>query len=483
MRALVAAGVIGGLAGCGNEYDVVSHARVDVFPQLRANAVDLLLVVDNSASMLEEQDHLARSFADLLASLQAGASDWRVGVTTTEPSLEAYRGRLAGGTDEVVLLAATGVEIDRVAYDDAAWPVAADAPLALCAVDAVTNDDPASWTAAVGTPGTWNPCAPAPAGGPDAGPRPPAAGEVVIAELEASSAGCDWVELANPTTDTIDLGGAVLADDGRDRAELPDGTRIGPGGTLVVARDACAGAAHVVAGDGLYLARGVRWIDALTPEAEAVFGDLVSVGTGGYGLEMGLENARLVLADPDTVEANGAFLRPDADLSLMFFSDEDDLSPDAVATYADAFRSLKDPYRDASRVRFGVVAGLDEPPTAGAPSCTSADGEAAYAERYVALADLTGALRRSICGDFAEIASEAGLTLSGLLLAFELSEEPLGDSLVVELYASQDDDSLVGTLARDEDYVVEPRDGSLWLVFDEPPPSGHWIVARYTVAP
>src|SRR5687767_7790121 len=90
-------------AGCASEYRVANEIRVDVFRQVRVNAVDVLLVVDDSCSMVEEQDHLARSFSVLVDALAEGESDWRVAVTTTEASLPQWRGLLAGGADEVVL--------------------------------------------------------------------------------------------------------------------------------------------------------------------------------------------------------------------------------------------------------------------------------------------------------------------------------------------------------------------------------------------
>lgn len=423
------------VAGCASEFELADHTRADVFPQVRVNAVDLLLVVDNSLSMVEEQDHLARSFASLIASLDAGESDWRVGVTTTETSLEGYRGLLAGGTDEIVLEDPDGNEVDRVAYDDGAL-----APGAIR-----TRSVP---TLGISRFLPW--------------PETP---------------GCEWVELANDGDTAADLSGFVLRDDGRDRATFPAGTRLLPGQTLVVARSEGCGA-DVVFAEGFFLAHGVRWVEAETPDAERVFGDLVAVGTQGFGLEQGLENARLVL----TGDENGDFLRPEADLSLLFLSDEDDFSHEPVADYVDAFEELKGGHRARERVRFGVVAGIDPPDASGA-SCSSALGNADYAERYVALAGLTDALERSICEDISTIAVDAGLTLSGLLVEFQLSGEPDPASLSVELYDSEEEDSIVAIYEEGVDFALEERDDGWWLVFDVAPPGEHWVVATYRVLP
>ena len=50
-------------SGC-QEYGYTSNVAVDVFQQRAVNAVDLLIVVDNSCSMVEEQDNLAQQTID-----------------------------------------------------------------------------------------------------------------------------------------------------------------------------------------------------------------------------------------------------------------------------------------------------------------------------------------------------------------------------------------------------------------------------------
>ena len=50
----------------------------------RFDAVDVLFVVDNSGSMLEEQENLARNFPQLVDRLEAAEIDYRVGVVTSD---------------------------------------------------------------------------------------------------------------------------------------------------------------------------------------------------------------------------------------------------------------------------------------------------------------------------------------------------------------------------------------------------------------
>lgn len=63
------------------------QSRQDVFDQqARKGAVDILVVIDNSISMTEEQRNLSDKMHDLVASL--GNSDWQIGVVTTTAVME-----------------------------------------------------------------------------------------------------------------------------------------------------------------------------------------------------------------------------------------------------------------------------------------------------------------------------------------------------------------------------------------------------------
>jgi hypothetical protein len=71
-------------AGC-NEYDVSNLRGHDVFWQNESNVVaDLLFVIDNSASMKEEQELLGTSFSAFVEAIEDTISDLQIGVTTTD---------------------------------------------------------------------------------------------------------------------------------------------------------------------------------------------------------------------------------------------------------------------------------------------------------------------------------------------------------------------------------------------------------------
>lgn len=68
--------------------------RVDRFVQSRRRLTDVLFVVDDSASMVAEQNALGRNFTAFLEAANDGLADFHIGVTTTDISPEGERGRL-----------------------------------------------------------------------------------------------------------------------------------------------------------------------------------------------------------------------------------------------------------------------------------------------------------------------------------------------------------------------------------------------------
>jgi hypothetical protein len=125
---------------------------------------------------------------------------------------------------------------------------------------------------------------------------------------------------------------------------------------------------------------------------------------------------------------------------------------------------------------------MDVPDYDGQPSCESANGEAFYGIRYKDLAIRTEGALESICEeDFAPIARELGLTVSGLELEFVLSEACNETTLVVSLYETQQDDSLIGVLVQGEDYTFVPDHNAIRFEAGHIPPSESWIVAEYDI--
>ena len=93
-------------------------------------------------------------------------------------------------------------------------------------------------------------------------------------------------------------------------------------------------------------------------------------------------------------------------------------------------------------------------------------------------------MAESICEeDFAPIVEKLGLTLTGLLLEFQLSDLPKLETLVVKLYETDDEASLVRELVADVDYTYVAEGNLLRFEEEQVPPSEYWITAEYEVLP
>ena len=203
-----------------------------------------------------------------------------------------FGGSLDNGGERLELKDPAGRVITSAEYDDSIrWPRAADGlGASLEFRDPLQDpDDPGAWSASIagGTPGT------APA------PLPPPV--VRIHEVMATG-NPDWVELHNPGPATVDVGGYSLSDNlDPARSVIPAGTRIGPGGFLVLQnRDAGAGAGDRLAfpldadGENLVL---------LSPTGERV--DVLRYGAMVPGFSLGRDAAgSWVLSRPTPGSAN-----------------------------------------------------------------------------------------------------------------------------------------------------------------------------------
>ncbi len=502
---------------CVRDNNFTELRRIDSFQQQRRNAVDLLVVIDNSCSMVEEQNNLARNFEALISTFSAADVDWRLAVTTTDTETERYRGLLMGGDDEVILRWADSTdpeapsgELDRVAYDRR-WPFQKGRSLMLDGekLRGTFNDNRLNWCesdnefdpGSFGTPGERNPsCA---TGNPtdpdnvgtDEGPRAPSAVDLFVSEIMPQSAGldsnCEWIELTSRSKDTLDLTGLLIRDLGRNRALIPDNTMIEPNGTLVIGRSTdtsinCGTPVDVAFAQGFTLNDDIRVIDQSTPDGDELFSELVAQGTIGTGIEMGLEAARLVFEPEYYEEHNESWLREDSNLSILFVTDEDDLSPYPVDAYLRYFTDLKgdEAYRNRTLVNLSAVVGKDRPAVDDIPSCETDAGVGWYGRRYIEAANQTEGLVESICEeDFAPIVTQLGLTLSGLEAVFALSETPDPETLSVKLYSSPDSADLVRELERGTDFSFLCNGNKLLFVEEQVPPSEWYVTATYNRLP
>ncbi len=463
----------------------------DLFQQVELQTVDVLLVVDNSCSMIEEQNKLATNFESFIQYFSDAEVDWQIGVVTTDMYQEQFSGRLVGGDDEIMLVNPEGQAEDSVSWDKS-WPVG---PGVIFSLDpsygtVTANDSLDHWCLDVSaTPGDPNPGC----GGGGTG-ADPALGSVIITEFVPDPDTADdnvgeWFEITNISAEDVDLTGWTLADTGRNAFTIPDNTLIAAGASLVFARSADTTVnggipADVAVGDLFTLNNHDLFLTPATEDPAAVFSEIVAQGITGSGTEMGFEAAYSAVTEPLVSTENLGFLREEANLSILIVSDEQDASPMRVADYLNGFAEIKgeDAYRDHRRMNISAVVGDEPPEFEGEPSCSSGNGNAVYGSRYVSAVAETDGLLDSICAeDFSPIVQELGLTLSGLEVDFALSRVPQLDSLEVSLYADETEESKIKDLTRDVDYSYTEETNSLHFEYDQIPASETYILVEYDV--
>ena len=413
------------LLGCP-EYTLRPNEQTDVFLQETRNVVDILLVVDNSCSMIDEQEKLADNFQAFIDAFAGVDVDYHIGVTTTDMEQEHHQGRLrcsadVVGAEEGPFTIETLVN-DTLILDFGEGPINATIPSGDYTATALA--DWISWQSPMAD----------------------------YAFAVASDAEELWITTELPCAEAyIEVGGGTIND------------------TLGI--------------DEGYSMTGVQVITTATENPAAHFAANVHVGDRGSGFEQGLQGAFHALSEPLVSEENGDFLRDDAALSLVFVSDEEDQSPDPVSYYLDFYYAVKSPvegweaYRDDTILNISAVVG-DIP-----DGCEQASGEDVYPAspgyRYVDLAQRTGGVHDSICNeDFSPLVHELGLNISGLRSEFHLSKFPDELTLVVRVGPE-------GEVAEEiqEGWIYDCEQNRIVFDGEHIPPSLHRIEVAYAVVP
>ena len=110
-----------------SEYDLIKRDQADIFYQLEASEVDILLVVDNSCSMSPYQEKLSQNFDTFLTFFVEGNIDYQIGVTTTtvQDDTPPYGDCTA---EDVAQIPAAG----QIVNDQIITPATTAASLAIC---------------------------------------------------------------------------------------------------------------------------------------------------------------------------------------------------------------------------------------------------------------------------------------------------------------------------------------------------------------
>ena len=195
---------------------------------------------------------------------------------------------------------------------------------------------------------------------------------------------------------------------------------------------------------------GSAYIDDSYSEDAAVdsFVARASVGTGGARLEKGLEavyTAIEVLGGSD----NAGFYRPDAWLTVVVISDEDDYSTAISVTQFQTW--LEELKAEPGLVSFSSVVSMSH-------DCPTEPGL-----DYLDVSRIVGGLTASICDtDWEGVLEELGLQAAGLRREFFLSDIPVESSLAVTVIEPEGAET---AYVLGEDFDYEPARNS--VVFRE----------------
>ena len=161
-------------------------------------------------------------------------------------------------------------------------------------------------------------------------------------------------------------------------------------------------------------------IDGTTPHPDSAIANEVVVGIGGAGMEKGLEKSREALSDPASAGAGGAFFRTDADLIVIYVSDEPDWGL-PWTTHLSFFDSIK------PAGHFTPYAVIGDP-----PGGCSVNGHirADYGEGYWDIVDHYGGKWYSICATDWGVQLEMMANQMSGRTAYELGEENPIDSTI-----------------------------------------------------
>lgn len=193
--------------------------------------------------------------------------------------------------------------------------------------------------------------------------------------------------------------------------------------------------------------------------------------------EQGLEAARRALSEPNLSGANRGFLRPDAALSVIFVSDDEDQSPGSAGFYRRFFLGAK----GAGNRALVKVSAIVGPSPDGCLVPGDEDllgGRARAGERYRDVVEATGGTLGSICDeDFGPAVEALGLGASGLKRIFPLSREPRPETLAVRV------DDLEVPQDAAAGWTWQPETRSISFAGSYLPPAGSRIEVAYRVVP
>lgn len=190
---------------------------------------------------------------------------------------------------------------------------------------------------------------------------------------------------------------------------------------------------------------GVRVITPAVTNYASVFINSVIQGVQGHGDERPLQSLQVAFDDAQ----NAGFLRNDSFLSVIILTDEDDFSHNGssniqgvsysdsrlipVTDYVNYLDTLTGTSGASRRYNVNSIAIYDQ---ACLDSLNSQYGGRMIGQRVGELADATGGLKTSLCGNFANDLASIAENILSLATQFHLSRIPKVETIVVKVNGS-----------------------------------------------
>jgi hypothetical protein len=208
------------------------------------------------------------------------------------------------------------------------------------------------------------------------------------------------------------------------------------------------------------------YIDATTADPETELAEALQVGTDDLGDESGLLASELALSEPLISTTNAGFLREDATLAVVYFSDEPEQSTYDAQHYIDFLATVKE---DTSKLSISAIVG-DEGVGCTA-TCSDGDASAEAGDKYIAVQQAYDGVFGSICScDLTATLVAVGEDATQLVRTYALSQVP-PDPSSIRVYV--DAIEITG-------WTYDADTNS--IVLDDAPEEGSVIAATYEVA-
>ncbi len=166
-----------------------------------------------------------------------------------------------------------------------------------------------------------------------------------------------------------------------------------------------------------------KYLTPSTPDIFDAFSDNVNIGDCcSDEQEAGLRASYMALSEPLLSGENSGFLRDDARLNIIYFSNEEDQSPASADFYVNYFHALK---ANDDLVSLHTICG-DLP-----NGCSYNGVDAEAGERYIAAQQATGGSFHSICDMGCSTMEAIGEASFRPIQSFTLSARPEPSSIVV----------------------------------------------------